>query len=213
MAAGKWRPSDFSVLALMDLHGFDDKMKQVFWLLLHRYREVAKLQKVYSSTLRDVFLATCIILGVPVSFEFVALLHGVKKDPKKAMKLRWRVKKILSALGYGHLVQRVLELELRGCCRHFLMVEPSTETCNTVVDFVMKFLEKHSDIWPTIIRCRYSCLVINACRLLRKAGAVEFCPQKLYMCRSAKKRLSVWRLMKEFLEEYLKSRPSPVQQL
>ena len=208
MAAGKWRPSDFSVLALMDLHGFDDKMKQAFWLLLQKYREVAKLQKVYSSTLRDVFLATCIVLGVPVSFELVASLHGVKK----VRMLRWRVKKILSALGYGHLVQRVLELELRGCCRHFLMVEPSTETCNTVVDFVMKFLEKYSSIWPTTIR-KYSCLVINACRLLRKAGAVEFCPQKLYMCRSTKKRLSIRRLMKEFLEEYLKSRPSSAQQL
>ena len=208
MAAGKWRPSDFSVLALMDLHGFDDKMKQAFWLLLQKYREVARLQSVRSSTLRDVFLATCIVLGVPVSFEFVASLHGVKK----VKKLRWRVKKILSALGYGHLVQRVLELELRGCCRHFLMVEPSTETCNTVVDFVMKFLEKYSDIWPTII-CKYKCLVINACSLLRKAGAVEFCPQKLYMCAHTKKRLSVWRLMKEFLEEYLKSGPSSAQQL
>jgi len=193
----------------MDLHGFDDKMKQAFWLLLQKYREAAKLQKVYSSTLRDVFLATCIVLGVPVSFELVASLHGVKK----VKKLRWRVKKILSALGYGHLAQRVLELELRGCCKYFLMVEPSTETCNTVVDFVMKFLEKHSDIWLTIIRCRYSCLVINACSLLRKAGAVEFCPQKLYMCAHTKKRLSIWRLMKEFLEEYLKSRPSPAQQL
>ena len=212
MTARKWRPSDFSVLALMDLHGFDDKMKQTFWLLLQKYREAAKLQKVYSSTLRDVFLATCIVLGVPVSFELVASLHGVKKDPKKTMKLRWRVKKILSALGYGHLVQRMLELELRGCCKYFLMVEPSTETCNTVVDFVMKFLEKHSSIWPTTIR-KYSCLVINACSLLRKAGAVEFCPQKLYMCRSTKKRLSIWRLMKEFLEEYLKSRPSSAQQL
>jgi len=209
VAARKWRPSDFSVLALMDLHGFDDKMKQAFWLLLQKYREAAKLQKVYSSTLRDVFLATCIVLGVPVSFELVASLHGVKK----VKKLRWRVKKILSALGYGHLAQRVLELELRGCCKYFLMVEPSTETCNTVVDFVMKFLEKHSDIWLTIIRCRYSCLVINACSLLRKAGAVEFCPQKLYMCAHTKKRLSIWRLMKEFLEEYLKSRPSPAQQL
>jgi len=211
MTARKWRPSDFSVLALMDLHGFDDKMKQTFWILLQKYREAAKLQKVYSSTLRDVFLATCIVLGVPVSFELVVSLHGAKKV--KVRMLRWRVKKILSTLGYGHLVQRMLELELRGCCKYFLMVEPSTETCNTIVDFIMKFLEKHSNIGPTIIRCRYSCLVINACSLLRKAGAVEFCPQKLYMCRSTKKRLSVWRLMKEFLEEYLKSRSSSAQQL
>jgi len=194
MKRKKWRDDELNIYALMDMHGFSSDMKDFLWMLIQRYIDVANVERVSNSMLRNVFLASCIILGVPVSFDYIASLSMLCHPSRN---LRCKVKKMLGMLGYESYIQRMFELEIRGCCKFYLYIDPFSDNCNKIVDFVTRFIERYSS---ELHHYTYRCLAIYVCRLLRRAGVVRFCLAPLYTCTNRK----VYSKMEEFLEEYLK---------